>query len=153
MREWDEIQAYIKEHSEEDREWYKGFLEALLYAQATFDVPGGQQTLKVRLPEERWANEDFEPFDPIMLACTCADADDGGIVWLDFTWEKKATDFSVYCTGFVEIGSTEGHFGDPDRDCNFITGAEELWKEMEEARKLNKELQERRMNENARTDQ
>ena len=142
MREWDEIQEYIKAHNPDEIAWYRGFLDALLYAQAALDHEGGQQTLKLHLPDERLTETDegvwdWKPFDPIMLECIAEDLDDAGILWTHYTLETSGTTTKYY-TPYLEVGGSEGYHGHPDRDCNGMKGAEELYekfyKQKQEAR-------------------
>lgn len=93
----------------DERAYYIGFAEALLYAQAAYDVKGGRQTLKTHLPQPEYTDHYGFKFDKNKLIEAIKWLDDeGGIVAFRFNKREGFGDDTI------EIGSTEGHFGLPE---------------------------------------
>lgn len=95
-------------------DYYKGYLDAILYIQADQDVEANKDktpTITVRAPKQTIDNE---PFDYVQFSHVLNEVDDGGIVYILLT-DDNGEDY-------FEVASTEGYQGLPEGWDNHTSG-------------------------------
>jgi hypothetical protein len=91
-----------------EKAYYGGFVEALLFAQASNDVEGGSQTLKTHLPSPTDTDWRGFLFDPIKMIEAIKELDEeAGIVM----WRMGRDEYNSVT---VELAGSEGYHGLPD---------------------------------------